>query len=45
MADLANNTDKSMKDHVKTYSGVMAMMKWGSVVIAVVLAAMAFFLV
>lgn len=45
MADLAQNGDKGMKEHVKTYHGVMGMMKWGSVVILVVLAAMALFLV
>ena len=45
MADLAQNGDKNMKEHVKTYSGVMAMMKWGSVLVMVVLAAMALFLV
>ncbi len=44
MADFLNSNAPGMKAHLKTYDGVMVMMKWATGLIIVVLAAMAAFL-
>ncbi len=37
-------TDKAMKDHANTYMGFLAMLKWGTILIVLVLLAMLIFL-
>jgi hypothetical protein len=37
-------TNKAMKDHANTYTGFLAMLKWGIMAIALVLVALATFL-
>lgn len=45
MAQDNQYTNKAMKDHAATYGGFLAMMKWGTVLIALTLIALAVFLV
>ncbi|MBB4633531.1 aa3-type cytochrome c oxidase subunit IV [Sphingosinicella soli] len=37
-------TNKAMKDHAKTYEGFLAMLKWGTIGIVLVLLGMLLFL-
>jgi hypothetical protein len=36
-------TNKAMKDHANTYTGFLAMLKWGIMAVALVLVALAMF--
>lgn len=44
MAQNSSYTDKAMKDHAKTYAGFLAMLKYGTAAIALVLLGMLVFL-
>jgi len=44
MAQNSTYTDKAMKDHAKTYTGFLAMMKYGTGFIVLVLLGMLLFL-
>lgn len=45
MANQGDYTNQAMKNHEKTYQGFLALLKYSTIVIAVVLIGMAIFLV
>ena len=45
MADELQSDDKAVEGHIRTYEGFLGILKWGVVAVAVLLIAMAIFLV